>query len=323
MEKQEILQNIKALAAQKAITREEIVAAYDEGAGVDSILTKKLGIAEILYYIGGAIVFLGITILISQNWTILSFPTKLAATLGAAIAAYVVGLLFSRTEKLETVGSAFYFISALVLPVGLGVAFDHAGFDTGSAGVQSLISGIALGFFLLSYAAFRKSMFTLFSVLFGTWFFFAFTNFLVNGNPLFDWRFFAYRTLLVGLSYILIGYAFAKGEKFSLSGFLYGFGILGFLGAALALGGWSPAENVFWEIIFPGLALATLFVSVHLKSKSFLTFGSLFLMAYILKITGEYFTNSLGWPFALVLAGLMLIAVGYLYVYLKKRYLIA
>lgn len=322
MEKQDVLQYIKNLALQKILTREEVIAAYDEGTGTDVVLTKKLGIAEILYYIGGAIVFLGIAILVWQNWSTLSFLSKLAATLGASVAAYVIGLLFSREQKLETVGSAFYLISALVLPIGLYVVFDNAGFDTGSAGIQSLASGISLGFFLLSYIAFRKNIFILFTILFGTWFFFNFTSFMVSSNPLFDWKFFEYRTLIVGVSYILIGYAFAKGEKVSLSSFLYGFGILGFLGAALSLGGWSPMQNTFWELIFPGLALATLFVSVPLKSKSFLTFGSLFLMIYILKITGEYFTNGLGWPLSLVLAGLMLIAVGYLYVYLKKRYVL-
>jgi len=325
MEKNEAVQYIKEVAAQKVLTKEEAVAAYDEGAGTrpgskDLVLIKKLGIAEILYYIGGAIVFLGIAILVWQNWSTLSFPTRLIATLGAAVGAYILGYIFGREEKFETIGSAFYLISALVLPIGLYVLFDNAGFDTGSAGVQSLISGIALAVFLLSYAALRKNIFTLFSIIFSTWFFFDLTNFMVAGNPLFGWSFFEYRVLVAGISYLLIGYAFSKSEKSSLSGFLYGFGILGFLGAALALGGWSPAQNVFWELIFPGLALATLFTSVYLKAKSFLTFGSLFLMAYILKITGEYFASGLGWPLALVLAGLMLIAVGYLYVYLKKKY---
>ena len=323
MEKHEAVQYIKEVAAQKVLTREEVVATYDEGAGGDIILTKKLGIAEILYYIGGAIVFLGIAILVWQNWSTLSFPTRLIATLGAAVGAYIIGFIFSREEKFETIGDAFYLISALVLPIGLYVIFDNAGFDTGSAGIQSFISGIALALFLLSYVAFRKNIFTLFSIIFGTWFFFALTNFMVAGNPIFDWNFFEYRTLVVGLSYLLIGYAFSKTARAPLSGFLYGFGILGFLGAALTLGGWSPTQNVFWELIFPGLALATLFVSVPLKAKSFLTFGALFLMGYILKITAEYFTSGLGWPLALVLAGLMLIAVGYLYVFIKKKYSIA
>ncbi len=69
------------------------------------------------------------------------------------------------------------------------------------------------------------------------------------------------------------------------------------------------------------LALGTLFLSINLKSGSFLTFGTLFIMAYILKITAEYFTRGLGWPLALVIAGLMLIAIGYLSFYLKKKYI--
>jgi hypothetical protein len=46
-------------------------------------------------------------------------------------------------------------------------------------------------------------------------------------------------------------------------------------------------------------------------------------MIYILKITGEYFQDGLGWPLALVLAGLALIAVGYVAVYVNNKYLAA
>lgn len=322
--KEEILQYVRTLAEQKFLTKEELNAAFDAGSGIktDVVLTKKIGIAEILYYIGGAIVFLGISILLWQNWSTLGFGTKLLATLGAGIAAYIVGVLFSRDERTEAVGSAFYLISALVMPVGLYVVFDKAGFDASSYGVQSLISGILLGTYLLSYAVFRKNVFTLFSILFGTWLFFSLTSFMVGDRPSFDdWNFFQYRALVAGLAYVLLGYAFSKDERAPLAGFLNGFGILGFLGAALSLGGWEPDQNVFWELIFPGLVFATLFLSVHIKSKAFLTWGTIFLMAYILKITSEYFSTGLGWPLALVIAGLAMIGAGYLSISLKKKYL--
>jgi len=44
-------------------------------------------------------------------------------------------------------------------------------------------------------------------------------------------------------------------------------------------------------------------------------------MAYILKITFEYFSSGLGWPLALVIAGLAMIGVGYMSISLKKKYL--
>lgn len=42
-------------------------------------------------------------------------------------------------------------------------------------------------------------------------------------------------------------------------------------------------------------------------------------MGYILKITSEYFADSLGWPLALMIAGFGMIGVGYLTVYIKRK----
>ncbi len=322
--KDEILQYIRILAEQKAVTREELELAFDAGSGgvkTDVVLTKKLGIAEILYYIGGAIVCLGIGILLAQNWSTLGFGTKVLATLGSGVAAYFVGLLFSRDERTETVGSAFYLISALVSPVGLYVVLDNAGFDAGSYGSQSLIFGVMLGTYVLSLLVFRKTVFVLFSILFGSCLFFSFTSYMIGGSYFNGWEFSEYRVLSMGVTYILLGYAFSKDERVSLSGFLYGFGILGVLGATLALGKWEPNQNIFWELIYPGLIFATLFTSVQIKSKAFLTWGSIFLMLYILKITSEYFSSGLGWPLSLVIAGLAMIGVGYMSISLKHKYL--
>lgn len=322
--KEEIFQYIKALAEQKIITKDELVGAYDSGTSTsgDQVLVKRMGIAEILYYIGGAIVFIGIAIFVFQNWSDLSPFTRMASTLGSGIAAFVIGYIFYRDQKTEPIGSAFYLISALVMPIGLYVVFDNAGYNVAGFGWQSVISGILFAIYFASYLVFRKSIFTFFSIIFGTWFFYGFTSFLVSQNPYFSGsKFYWYRTLAVGLAYMLLGYSFSKTNREKMSGFLYGFGLLGFLGAAFALGGWKPDQSYLWELIFPLLAFGTLFLSVHIKRTSFLTFGTLYLMAYILKITGEYFSESIGWPLTLVIAGLFLIAAGYLYVFLKKKYI--
>jgi hypothetical protein len=324
--KDEVLNEIRILAGQNAIGKEELIQAYDSGKGVrgDIALTKKLGVAEILYYIGGAVVFLGIMILLGQNWSTLGVAAKVMATLGSGIAAYFVGVLFNRDARTEAAGSAFFLISALVTPIGLWVIFDEAGFNANSFGMQTWISGILLAVFVSSYFVFKKNIFTLFSIIFATWMFFSFTGFLVAGAPHFnDWKFYMYRTLAVSTAYMLIGYSFSKNERVSLCWFLYGFGVLGFLGAALALGEWKPNQNVFWELIYPGLVFGALFTSVHIKSKAFLTWGTIFLMAYILKITAEYFSTGLGWPLALVIAGLAMIGAGYMSFSLKKKYLSA
>lgn len=330
MNKEDVLRQIRQLSAQGLITKDEMAAAYDAGTRGDSKLaeTQRVGISSILYYVGGAIVFLGISVLVGQHWKALTDATKILSTLGSGIAAYLAGLFLSRNKRLEIASQAFYLISALVTPLGLHVAFDVAGLDAGSAGVQSLISGILLVTYLLSYVVHRRTVFTLFNVIFGTWLFFSFTSVLVGSHPKswwdfsgFWWDFCAYRVLCTGLAYGFLGYAFKDTSQRALTGALYGFGVFYFLGAALALGNWKPNQNIFWELAFPGLVFGVMFLSVHLKSKAFLTFGSLYLMTYIMKITTEYFKDSLGWPLALVVTGLGLIGIGYLHVNLKQRYL--
>lgn len=322
--KEEVLQLIKELAGQNSIKKDEILTAFNEGAyPAGSAMRKKLGMAEILYYIGGAIVFLGIAIFVTQNWSTLNTPTRILSTLGASVAAYFAALFLGVNGKTENVSLAFHLIAALVMPIGLSITFYEAGFDINGTGMQSLVSVILFAVYLLSFIAFRKSIFILFSIIFGTWLFFSFTAFLVTGANSLSWinDFYSYRVMAVGVAYILLGYYFSNTDKRSLSGFLYSFGILGFLGSAMALQGWQPDQKSFWEIIYPVLIFVTLFLSVYLKSKSFLTFGTIFLMAYIIKITSEYFSDSMGWPLSLVLIGFLLIASGYLFIYIKNKYM--
>jgi len=146
--------------------------------------------------------------------------------------------------------------------------------------------------------------------VFGTWFFFALTNWMVSGNFI-DWKFYMYRLLMVGVVYMLMAHYFAKFKRAFLCGFLNGFGSLFFLGSALLLGGWQPKQNIFWELIYPILVFGILFLSIRVKSKSFLIWGALSLMIYVPKITSEYFVSGLGWPLALVIMGLAMIAIGY------------
>jgi hypothetical protein len=291
--KNQILQDITTLAEQKLITKDEIDDAYQKGihTNIDPLLTKKLGVSEIISYVGGAIVFLGIAILLGQNWSTLSFATKMIVTMGSATASYIGGVLLSKNEKTEVPGMVFHFLAALVFPLGLYVFFNNSGFDANTAWMQSVISLILFALYGLSYLVFRKSVFIFFAIIFATWLFFAFSSFMFPDTYPNDfmWKFYEYRILFTGTVYMLLGFVFSKGRHAPLQGFLYGFGVLSFLGAAFSLGGWSPTQSLFWELIYPFLVFGALFLSVRLKSSAFLVCGSIFLMTYILKITAEYF----------------------------------
>ncbi len=350
--KEEMLREITELAGQGLISRKEVIAAYNAGAfkaapsgssmnmgpagaAVPQLpessreeterrpLIKRIGVAEILFYIGGAIVFLGLVFMVAQNWRTLGTAPRLLLTLGAGIAAYYTGFAFSRDERTERAAPAFYLISALILPVGLYVVFDSAGLKASGYGYQSLISAVMLLAYLASFYLYRKSIFVLFSILYATWVFFSITSYLMlAAGPHVDQAdFHLYRAVVAGLSYLFLAQAFARTKFASICGFLNNFGLVGFLGAALALGGWKPDQNVFWEVFYPGFVFGVLFLSVRIRSMAYLTWGTIFLMLFLIKTTSEYFASGMGWPAALVITGLLLIGVGFLTVTLKRRYL--
>jgi hypothetical protein len=324
MDKRSLLDAVSELAAAGELSEAELIAAFRGGTSEDDTerVARHTRYSRVLYFIGGGVVITGIVALIGQIWNDLGAAMHIVVTLGSGLAAYVVGVLLSSRKWLGAAGPAFFLISALVLPLGMVVTLDEAGISPEGYGWQSLIALLLMGAFLAAYLIFRANSVLVYAIIYATWLFFGVTSWLVGPNPIFDEvEFLEYRILGLGLAYLVLGYAFEGTEREALSGALYGFGCLGFLGAALALGGWEPSQNVFWELVFPGLVFSVLYASVHLKSKALLTFGSLFLGAYLVKITSEYFSDSLGWPLALVLAGLMLMGVGYLTLHLKRRYL--
>lgn len=325
MDKQELLSEISLLAAQGDVQQEEMLAAFRQAQTPKTIQPprSRWNLAEILYYIGGLIVLIGVVVLVGQNWEVLNSFTKIMATLGSGIAAFIVGTLFIQSANTTRLGQAFYVLSAILNTVGLVVTFDQAGWQTGTAATQSIMAAILAGAYICARLWLKRKVFTAFGVIFSTGLFYSFMTYLFGRDASFEdgLKFYEYLTLAVGVSYLLLGYYFSRSEERLLTGPLYTFGLLGFLGASLALGGWSPNQNVFWELIFPAIIFCVIYLSIHLKSRAFLILGALYLMGYILKITAEYFTDSLGWPLALVIVGLLLMAIGYLTFYLNKKYL--
>jgi hypothetical protein len=320
MDKEQLIQSIKETAAEGNITKAEILEAFNQGKTSKKSDALTWDISKTLYFIGAAIVFIGIGVFAGQKWDVLNNLSRIILTLGVALGCYITGVILSHYKRIELIGQSFYFISMLLMPIGLHVTFDIAGLDIGTYQIQALLSGILLTYFLLSFIIFKKHIFTVFNVVFGTWFFFAISNYLIKLNPYFSGSTFnEYRILLVGLSYLFLGYFFSLKEKVVYSRLLYSFGVVGFLGAAFSLGGYEPSQSILWEVIYPGLIFGLIFLGIYLKTRVFLTFSSMFLFAFITKITIEYFADSIGWSLSLIVIGLSLIAIGYLAIYLNRK----
>lgn len=318
MDKQQLLQELKAALTSGELSREDLLDLASQPAPAPE--AKHVSLSQVMYYLGGAIVFLGIAILLGQNWEYFNPLVKVAVTLGSAFSAFLAAVLLLGYPNLKGPAQAFFLLSGLVLPLGMYVTVDKLGFDVAQNSVQWVIWLVMFGLFLAAYFKFRIPVLALFSVLFATGLYSLSIDLVAGQNFVSSDKVMQYKVLFAGLAYLCLGYYFVQTELRSLTGFLYGFGVLAFLGAAMALGGWDPHQNVFWELAFPFLVFGVIILSVYLKSRAFLVFGSLFLVGYIFKLTGEYFQESLGWPLALVIAGFLVMLVGYYAVSLGKKY---
>jgi hypothetical protein len=320
MGKGELLASVKQLAAEKQLTRSELLDAYDSGVAATDTAHRAIGLSGIMYYIGGAIVFLGVAILIGQNWIRLDGFTKIVATLGIAVATFVAGIILRRDSRTAAVADPMFLIAGLVAPTGLAVLFNQLGSDPSTPiNLVTITATLFLAFFA-AHQLLKKTVLEFFSFAFATALLFAVVNFLLSTAPGPDYTtIYELVLLVVGICYMAFGWWYTQTGRV-LAGVLNGFGALFLLGSVLALGGYAPSQNVGWEIVAPFLALGVMFASVKIRSSAYLTFGAIALMVYILKVTGEYFSGSFGWPIALMVAGLLLIAVGFYSVRIRRRF---
>ena len=235
--------------------------------------------------------------------------------------AFISAVLLAKGDKLDRVPDALHLLAGLLIPGGVFVTLDELGFH-GSAWGPGLIFLAFTLLYVLAHIVYKRGVIVVFAVLYGTFATLLLSSAVIGNLPIVNPdKFAAYRILGIGLAYLFLGHGFTKSKLASFSWWLYGFGTLGVLSSTLWLGGWAPNQSALWEVIYPALVFGAMFISTQLKSRAMLFFGAVFLVGYIFKITSEYFKDSLSWPLLLILAGFLLIGVGYFTFYLNKKYL--
>ncbi len=98
-------------------------------------------------------------------------------------------------------------------------------------------------------------------------------------------------------------------------GGIYTFASFGlFLVSGLFLGG-------IWNLLYAFIAIGAVTLSVKLKTKIGLLVTAIAIGIYCIKISVEYFADSISFSLALLISGLLIIALGYLTYYLNKKYI--
>lgn len=280
----------------------------------------RINLQRIMYYIGGFIVLLGIVIFIAQFWDSMTQVGRTAIALSSALSAYALGYYFFANTPSKDFGHAFFVISAALFPLGVGTALDTIGVPATTPEGASINAAMLFIIFFASYWSLKAAIFLPFSIIAASTFYFTFTLFLFkNVQPI--QHFSEYQILTLGLAYLSIGYYFSITKRGFMTGLLYFSGLLMVLGTAMILQGFSPRINVFWQLIYPFLLIATFWASIKLQDRLFLIMATLFTFGQILKFTSEYFSKSIGWPISLIISGLVIMGIGYMSFELNKRYL--
>lgn len=323
MEKETLLTSLRAGLENGLISRAdiELLVSQTKGGREDIPVSKTFNLAGVLYYVGGGIAFIGIGIFVGENWEHLSSALRILLTLGSGLALFTAASLLDSTKLADRIPEAFHFLGGLLIPGGIFVTLYELGFRGSDFGQGFIFLALALCYGLAA-RVYRHNLLLAFALLYGIFAYFLLTEAMARGFVSFDrGDYLAYRFVGIGASLMVLGYAFRGLFAKVLTAWLYGFGALAVLAGAFALQGFKPNQSIFWEIVYPGLVFGAMFLAIHLRSRTVLLLGAVFLVANIFKLTSEYFQDSLGWPLMLVLAGFLLIGVGYLTFYINSKYL--
>ncbi len=323
MLKEEVLSVVSQAAKENIVTLAEIESTYINGIdkdAIDPITHKKLSIADVLYLVGGLIVVVGIAVLVGENWAKLGPVLRVLVTLGASVVTFIAGYLISKKIDLVVWSVAFYLIASIIMPLGFYTLLELLGFINNPLWLETLIAGLAFAVNAIVFFKFRNSVHLIFSFLFGIWFYYSVIQYFY-GQYSFDADVMSYITIVLGIALMSLGVSVSISKFKKISGLVFTTATFMILVSCFVLQGFGSDARFFWEGIYPVICFVLIFLSSELKSKAVLVVSTLMLMVYIMKITGEYFAESLGWPLALVFAGLLLMGVGYMAYYLNKRQL--
>lgn len=307
--RQDALAQIVALARAHDLAPREIAAALG-GRSATALPKNK----AMLFFsaLGGIFIFSGIIAFIAMFWGEMNGASRVTITLGSGFALFVMGLMAAQEGKEERYRKAcvpLLLMAGWLQPTGLFVLlheYFHKDSDVRYACL--FVFGVMLVQQLATFVAIRRTVLLFFSLAFGSLFFSTMFSLLGVSN---DWS-----SVVVGFSLLNLSYALSNMGYRNLpgAGFLFGGGA--FMGGAFSLLQRSPLE-----LFYLALACFVVYVSTVVRSTTLMLVGVVAMLSYIGYFTEEHFVNSIGWPAALIVLGLVFIGIGVGAVKLKKKYI--
>jgi len=273
-----------------------------------------------LYAIGAVTALAGISILIEQNWEQIGFIGRVLVTAGIAFVSYCVALLLGKKEH-RVISQVLFAISAGLAPLGAYVFLEEMRADF-TFETQMMIAGTLAIVYGVAFLASRRPVLVVVTMAFATWLYWVYVLQTLTNITSLEEEILKWASIVLGVAYIFIAYGYRvlspieSRDKRAVTGLLYTFGTFAVLIGASMLGG-------IFDFAFIGLLFVSFYASVFLRSRGMLGLSAIFLIVHLIKFTGLYFVDSLGWPIALIGIGFLVIGVGYGTYYLNRHFIAA
>ena len=305
--RQEALIEIADIASRNSLTLGEITAYLTRTP--EPKPAKDAGLlSKILGYMGGILVFAGIGVFLSMFWDDMNTATRIGVTLGTGFMVFLMAVSAARNERYERAATPLFLAAAFLQPMGIFVMLgEFASGKDARYGIlfMAIVMLIQQG---LAFISTKRSVLAFTSIFFGGSFFA--TLFDIMG---WDEDFSA---VVLGASLLCVCYAAGKSPHRSITPFWYLMGSVAFLAGIFSL-----IEHTPVEILYLGLCAFMIFFSTIAKSRTVLFSGTIAMLCYIGYFTAEHFVNSVGWPVALIVIGMVLIGLSSLALKINRKYI--
>ena len=87
---------------------------------------QSTSVNKLLYYLGGIIILLGLSILVGNYWTGFTTTVHLFIAVGVPLVAYGVGIVLAEEPRFYLVATPFFLLFTVLLPFAFAVGFYEA-----------------------------------------------------------------------------------------------------------------------------------------------------------------------------------------------------
>ena len=303
------IEQIVALTREHRLTASEIgVALASEPAPAAADSRARTIIVRVLAYLGGTFVCAGIAAFIALQWDTMNSAARVIITLGPGLAAFALATMATRDARFEKAVAPLFLIAAVLEPVGMLVAFNEFGSGGDPRWAALVTVGVVAVQFAAIFSVLRQSMLLFLAVFFAMLFWWTAFDLLDIDDEI--------SALVLGGSLLVaaIGADRTPHSTITPPWFLVG-------GIALLGGLFELVERSPIEILFILIASGLVYLSAAIQSRTLLIVATGGILGYTGWFTGERFADSLGWPLALVLFGLLMIALSALAFRIDRQYI--